>query len=106
MAARTLGRSDAHALEEHGAEDGARGVGGEEDAVPGAGLVGAQMMRVLRHLRLERVADEERGRAAEHGHRDDPPVGARLADDAQEIAEPTAAARGAAARPPWRVCPV
>ena len=71
-----------HALEEHGAEHGARRVGGEEHAVPGARLVGAEVVRVLRHLRLERVADEERRDAAEHDHRDDAPVGADLAEDA------------------------
>ena len=63
------------------------GIGGEEQAVPAARLVGAQVMRVLGHLGLERVADEERRHAAEHDHDDDPPIAADLSEHAQRVPE-------------------
>ena len=66
------------------------GIRGEEQAVPAARLVGAQVMRVLRHLGLERIADEERRHAAEHDHDDDPPVAADLSEHLQRVPEPEA----------------
>ena len=60
-------------------------------------VVGAEVMRVFGHLRLERVADEERRDAGEHDHRHDPRLRARRGEDVQRLDE------AKRSRPPPRV---
>ena len=87
---------DGEGFHEQGADHRAGRVGAEQHAMPDVGLLGAVMVRVLGHVRLEGGADEERRRAGQHDHPDDLPLGADLG---QELARPR---ETEARRRPWR----
>ena len=75
------------ALHEGGADHRAHGVGGEEDAVPHVGAVGAVVVGELRHLGLEGRAHEERRGAGEQDHADDRRLAARLGQDLARLGQ-------------------